>query len=127
MTESEWEEIDKKAASEKAQNILSIINEVRNFDYIVFECILKYVYGTNSVEVIFKNRGVAKYLGFMERFFQKPFLNESMKESRIIDFIVKKNIDVLFLQNVTTSFCQNFTKKMPNYRLKRGVANLMQK
>ena len=51
--------------SEEEKNIFSIINLVRKFDYIVFECILRYVYGTNSVDHIFKNRGVAKYIGFM--------------------------------------------------------------
>ena len=98
-----------------------MFHDVQNFDYLVFEGILSYVYGTNNVETIFKNRGVAKYHGFMERFFSKPFRDENKKIMRVFQFLNSRQIDVLFLQNITDQFYIKFSNLMKDYRILRGA------
>lgn len=64
-----------------------VIKQVMKFDYLVFVAIIKYVYESNSVEVILKSRGINPYCEFMRKFFQKSFLNESTKLKKIQRFI----------------------------------------
>ena len=66
-----------------------------------------------------------KYSGFMEKFFNKSFLDENIKLTKVLEFLDDRKIDVLFVQNVTSIFCSNFIKKSKNYRIIRGAKSII--
>ncbi len=74
------------------------LDRLRAFDYLVYASILRYVYEHPDMDSIIKDRACNKYRGFMESFFSKTYLNHNKKIIETIDFIVRNDIDVLFVQ-----------------------------
>lgn len=66
----------------------------------MFVSILQFVYGEKIKHYSFSALDPKPYIEFMEKAHNKSFLKKEVKAQKIVEFIKRENIDVMFVQEM---------------------------